>query len=69
MALEMDAIKKIAHQLERLPTASAGRVVRFVQDWATDRSLADLKGVGKDGQLPIPGTVEAPNGKQKDLFE
>ena len=53
MALEMDAIKKISHQLERLPASSAERVVRFVQDWATDRSLSALRNAQPSGQLPL----------------
>ena len=60
MALEMDAIKKISHQLERLPASSTVRVVRFVQDWAAHRSLSDLEAVRPSGQLPLSNGLGFP---------
>lgn len=63
MALEMDVIKKIGHQLGRVPASSAERIVAFVRDWAGYRTMTG-DAPKEDGQLPL-----ASNGKQSDLFE
>jgi hypothetical protein len=54
MALEVDVMKKIAHQLERLPPDAGVRIVRFVQDWAHSREVKDIQRGSMDGQLPLP---------------
>lgn len=57
MALEMDVIKKITHQLERLPRGEGAemRVMAFVQDWASRRPLAGAMPPAPNGQLPLAG--------------
>ncbi len=53
MALEMDAIKKIGHQLDRLPSGSATRVLDFVRDWAKSKTPVTDVPLGNNGQLPL----------------
>lgn len=53
MALEMDVIKKITHQLERdLPPGAERRILAFVQDWAGRRALVPMP-LAPNGQLPL----------------
>lgn len=54
MALEMDVIKKITHQLKRegLPPGAERRILAFVQDWAARRPITDLQ-PAPNGQLPL----------------
>jgi hypothetical protein len=50
MALEMDAMKKIAHQLDRLSDATAGqRVLDFVRHALESRKLAVISGAVSSG--------------------
>lgn len=53
MALEMDVIKKIGHQLERVPASSAERIVAFVRDWAGYRTMTGAGWPQPNGQLPL----------------
>lgn len=59
MALEMDIIKKIAHQLERAPANSSERIVAFVRDWAGYRTMTGDK-PSANGQLPLAAKDEFP---------
>lgn len=52
MALEMDVIKKIGHQLERMPANGAERVLQFIRDWAGYRTMTG-DAPKSDGQLPL----------------
>lgn len=52
MALEMDVIKKITHQLERAPRGAEMRILAFVQDWAGRRALVPMS-PAPNGQLPL----------------
>ena len=58
MALEMDVIKKIGHQLERMPPAGAGRVLAFVRDWAERRTVIADVPLGNNGQLSLAVSKE-----------
>lgn len=58
MALEMDVIKKIGHQLERMPPGGAERVLAFVRDWAQKRAVVDVP-LGNNGQLPLARDKDA----------
>lgn len=54
MALEMDVIKKITHQLERLPRGEGAemRIMAFTHDWASRRKLTEMP-ASPNGQLPL----------------
>lgn len=52
MALQVDAIKKIEHQLNRLEASDAPAVLRFMMEWAKKRALTDLP-FAKNGQLSL----------------
>ncbi len=53
MALELDVIKKIDHQLRRAPAGSAKRIIEFVSDWATRQVVDPSVPLGNNGQLPL----------------
>lgn len=54
----MDVIKKIGHQLERMPPGGAERVLAFVRDWAQKRAVVDVP-LGNNGQLPLARDKDA----------
>jgi len=62
MALQLDAIKKISHQLERLGPEDAPAVVRFVSDWSQRRALLGAATIAPNGQLPLATKSEDPFG-------
>ena len=53
MALVSDVMKKIAHQLGRLPPGSGPSVMLFMADWAGRNQIAPGPPVEKNGQLPL----------------
>ena len=55
MALEMDVIKKITHQLERLPMGQGaeGRIIQFVTNWAHRKAITEDAKPQSNGQLPL----------------
>ena len=55
MALEMDVIKKITHQLERLPHGQGAemRIMTFMTDWSTRRAIVHGARTESNGQLPL----------------
>jgi hypothetical protein len=60
MALEMDVIKKIGHQLGRVPPGAEDRILAFVKDWSQKQSISG--NFTAAGQLPL--AVD-----KKDFFE
>lgn len=52
MALETDIIKKIAHQISRLPKGSTAgeRIIQYVQQAVWENKISTVASTEKDGQ-------------------
>lgn len=59
-ALEVDVIKKIAHQLSRegLTVQAMDRILTFTHSAVGEKKLELLRAMGHNGQLPISGTAQ-----------
>ena len=55
MALETDIIKKIAHQISRLPPGSSAgeRIIQYVQKAVAEQTVGTVASMNKDGQTGL----------------
>jgi hypothetical protein len=64
IALEMDVIKKIGHQLARVPNDRSATLLTFVRGWLEMAAIADVP-LSNNGQIPLATVKQA---ELRDLF-